>query len=388
MSETNFFGLDVSVFESVIAVGDTDARIALTRQLVALVADPATAPIEIQQVGPVLLRLAGDDDKAVRLVLAQEFASSNRIDAQLAFSIIADDDDIALPFLAQTKALSAAQITVIAKVGDEARQTTIVKRTDVPPEACELVIGQGSAVACVALLQNAAIMLEDMDFHVLYKRFGNNTDIVERLLARPAIPAEIRITQARRTAARMRQMMAERGWIAANDASDLCADAEDNAVMQVLVESDEAGRAKALAFMAAKKLLTPAFVVRSAALGQMTVVEASLAHLTGFTPTRTAEQMYHRHSASFKALFKRSGLPMTCFGMLRAACDVMIDTREEGLEISSSQFGGRVLEALMTRYEAMSPQERAKQIEYLGRYGEDKIRKVAKRLRADLVRAA
>ena len=44
--------------------------------------------------------------------------------------------------------------------------------------------------------------------------------------------------------------------------------------------------------------------------------------------------------------------------------------------------------ALLTRYEYMSAPERAKQIEYLGRYGQDRIRKIAKRLKADLVRAA
>ena len=67
---------------------------------------------------------------------------------------------------------------------------------------------------------------------------------------------------------------------------------------------------------------------------------------------------------------------------------MVIDVREEGLEITSSDFGARILEALMTRYEAMDATDRAKQIEYLGRYGEEKIRKVAKRLKADLVRAA
>jgi len=339
-------------------------------------------------VAPVLLRIASDDDKAVRRVLAEEFVTSTRINVDLAFSIIADDDDIALPFLAATRSMSAAQFYIIAKVGDEARQKVIVSRADVPAEVAELIVAQGNIEACMALLDNPAVVLEEMDFQVLYKRFGNNQEIVERLLARPNIPADIRITHARRTAARMRQMMAERGWIAANDASELCADAEDNAVMRVLVESDEKARAKALAFMASKNLLTPAFVVRCAALGQMSVVEAALAHLTGFTPQRTAQQMYDRHPASFKALFRRSGLPNSCQGMLRAACDVVIDTREEGLEISSTEFGARVLEALMTRYEAMTPQERAKQIEYLGRFGEEKIRKVAKRLKADLVRAA
>ncbi len=387
MSEVSV-GLDVSVFDSVIAMGDVDARIALTRQLVALVADLTTHEIEIKQVGPVLLRLASDESKAVRKVLAEEFATSGRIDAELAFSIVADDDDIALPFLATTKSLSAAQLGVIAKVGDDTRQKVIVSRPDLSAEAADVIVGQGGLEACALLLDNPAVVLEDMDFQVLYKRFGNSAEIVERLLARPNIPADIRITQARRTAARMRQMMAEKGWIAANDASELCADAEDNAVMQVVADCDEQSRSKALAFMAAKNLLTPAFVVRCAALGQMTVVEASLAHLTGFTPSRTAQQMYDRHPASFKALFRRSGLPNSCLGMLRASCDVVIDTREEGVEISSSEFGARVLEALMTRYEAMSPQDRAKQIEYLGRFGEDKIRKVAKRLKADLVRAA
>ena len=388
MSDVVLAGLDVSVFESVIAVGDADARVALTRQLVALVADPATPEIEIQQVGPVLLRLASDNDKIVRRVLAEEFATSNRIEAELAFSIVADDDDIALPFLTTTAALSAAQFAVIIRVGDEARQMIIAARRDISADVADHIIGQANLAVCTALLQNPSVVLEEADFHILYKRFGSNAEIVERLLVMTNIPPDIRITQARRTAARMRQMMAEKGWIAANDAHELCADAEDNAVMQVLVESDVSGRAKALTFMAAKKLLTPAFIVRCAALGQMAVVEAALAHLTGFTPKRTAQQMYDLHPASFKALFRRCGLPMSCQGMLRAACDVVIDTREEGLEISSSEFGARVLEALMTRYEAMPPQERAKQIEYLGRFGEEKIRKVAKRLKADLVRAA
>jgi len=388
MSEVQSVGLDVTIFESVIAIGDADARVALTKQLVALVSDTSTPPVEIQQVGPILLKLAADDDKKVRRVLAEEFANSGRIDAELAFSIVADDDDIALPFLADTRALSAAQLCIIAKVGDEIRQKVIAARPDVPTEVADHIIGQGGLESCAVLLDNPSVLLEELDFHVVYKRFGHNAEIVERLLAKANIPAEIRITQARRTAVRMRQMMAEKGWIAANDASDLCADAEDNAIIQVLVESDVSQRAKALAFMAAKKLLTPALVVRCAALGQMTVVEAALAHLTGFTPQRTAQQMYDKHPASLKALFRRSGLPASCQGMLRAACDVVIDTREEGLSISSSEFGARVLEALMTRYEAMTPQERAKQIEYLGRFGEDKIRKVAKRLKADMVRAA
>ena len=49
---------------------------------------------------------------------------------------------------------------------------------------------------------------------------------------------------------------------------------------------------------------------------------------------------------------------------------------------------GQLGQRFDTRYEYMSAAERAKQVEYLGRYGQDRIRKIAKRLKADLVRAA
>ena len=54
----------------------------------------------------------------------------------------------------------------------------------------------------------------------------------------------------------------------------------------------------------------------------------------------------------------------------------------------AEEFGRRLLEALMTRYENLSSADRTKQIEYLGRYGDDRVRKIARRLKADMVRAA
>ena len=381
-------GLDVSVFEGVLSVGDVDARAALARQLGALISDPTTPDVEIQQATPVLLRLTMDKEKQVRQALAEELYADGRISPDVAFAVVADEDDVALPFLARTQALDPHLLFAILKVGDEPRQATIAARRDLSAEAAVFIIKSGSLGAALALFDNPVVALEPADCRLLYHRFSGSQEMVERLLLRNDLPLDVRITQARRAAQRVRQMMAERGWSAANDAADLCAEAEDNAVMQVLIEASPAERAVAMAFLASKNMLTPALVLRAAATGQMSVVEAALAHLSDNAQPRTAALMYSVGTSNFKSLFRRSGLPQSCHGILRAACDVVIDMREEGLEITSSDFGARMLEALMTRYEAMDGADRAKQIEYLGRYGEDKIRKVAKRLKADLVRAA
>lgn len=388
MSEIAEVGLDVSIFLAVLEEGDVEARIALARQLSMLLCDQETPAFEREQVVPVILKLTVDPARDVRSVLAHELSSEPKLHADIVFSIIADEDVISLPFLSLTPALNAWHMMAVLRVGDVPRQATVAGRSDITAEAAAYIIKSSPMATAVALMDNDAVQLEATDHHVLYERFGQNAEVMERLLAEPDLPLDIRITQAKRTASRMRQLMAEKNWVPANDASELVADAEDNAILRILIDADPAERARATSFLAAKNMLTPALIVRSASIGEMVVVEGALAHLSGNSAKRAAEIMYSRSQVSFKSIFNKSGLPQSCFGILKAACDVRNEAKDEGLPLDSEGFGRRVLEALMTRYENMGSADRAKQIEYLGRYGQDRIRKIARQLKADLVRAA
>ena len=388
MSEEFIEGLDVSVLAAVLDDGDAKARMTLAKQLALLLADAETPPIEREQVTPIVLKLTVDSASDVRSLLALELVDNEKLHADIVFSIIADDDEIALPFLAQTPSLNEWHMMAVLKVGDVARQTTVAKRDDLTTEAANFIIKSAPLATALALFDNPIVQLEASDYQTLFLRFGQSTEMTELLLARPDLPLEIRITQAKRAASRMRQMMAERGWVAANDATELVSDAEENAVLRILIDADARDRARATAFLAVKNMLTPALILRAASMGEMAVVESALAHLSGTSAQRTGELMYSRSQLSFKSIFNKSGLPQSCFGILKAASEVVVEAREEGMPLSAEAFGRRVLEALLTRYEYMSAPERAKQIEYLGRYGQDRIRKIAKRLKADLVRAA
>ena len=46
------------------------------------------------------------------------------------------------------------------------------------------------------------------------------------------------------------------------------------------------------------------------------------------------------------------------------------------------------VEALMTRYETIPVKERTRHLEYVGRFAAERARLIAKRLKADLIRAA
>lgn len=388
MSEEFVAGLDVSVLEAVLDAGDCASRLILANQLALLLEDEDTPPVECEQVTPIVLKLTVDPDKNIRIVLASQLVTIVKLHADIVFSIIADDDDISLPFLASTPALNEWHMMAVLRVGDEVRQTTVAKRQDLTSEAANYIIKSGTLAAALALFENPIVQLETTDYQTLFQRFGQSAEMIEQLLSRRDLPLDIRITQAKRSASRMRQLMAERGWVAANDASELVSDAEETAVLRILIEANAAERVKATTFLATKNMLTPALIVRAASTGEMAVVEYALAHLSGHSPQRAAELMYSRSQISFKSIFNKSGLPQSCFGILKAASEVVVEAREEGLPLDAEAFGRRVLEALLTRYEYMGSVERAKQVEYLGRYGQDRIRKIAKRLKADLVRAA
>ena len=237
-------GLDVTVLEAVLECGQIEARQALARQLAGLLDDAETPDVEREQVMPVLLKLVTDPERAVRSTLAEELVNVAKLHQDMIFAVIADEDAIALPFLAQTPALNSWHMQAILRVGDDARQKTVASRADISPDAISFIVRAGSSVAVQALLSNIKAKLRPQDLQQIYARLGNNADVADRLLARSDLPLDIRILQARRAAVRMRQMMAERGWMPANDASDLVADAEEGAVLQVLKEADAAGRVR------------------------------------------------------------------------------------------------------------------------------------------------
>jgi uncharacterized protein (DUF2336 family) len=378
--------LDVAVLEAVVDTGGEEARVTLTRQLCTLIADADTPQAERDAVLPVMLKLAMDEAYCVRATLAEELMSIPTVHADLLFCVIAGEDEIALPFLKVTPALSPWHMLAVLRVGDEARQCAVASRSDITAEAAAYIVKSSPAAVVLKLLENEVVSIEQSDMQTLYARLGQVGEVVDKLLALPNLPLDIRITQAKRAATRMRQMMAERSWLPANDASEIVADAEENAVLQVLSSAPSGELVKAIAFLASKNLLTPALIIRAACLGEMRVVEASLAHLSGHAPARAAAMIYAR--SGMKSMVSKCGLPPSCSGLLVAFADVVMEAREEGISLGRESFGRRLLEALMTRYEMLTPQDRAKQIEYVSRFAEDRVRKIARQLKADFQRAA
>lgn len=372
----------------VIENGDAMAKARLAVQLGGFLKAEDTSDGDREQVLPIILKLCVDPVRDVRRALVASLLDFAGLHADVVFSIIADEDEIALPFLAATPALNHWHMLAILRVGDERRQQVLVMRSDLSAEALAFAVKAAPLDVCLTAFTNPVLQFRPEHYQTLYERFSQSAEMVELLLSRPDLPLDLRIVQAKRAASRMRMLMAERGWVAMDDASELVEDAEETAILRILVEARQPELAKAIPFLVSKNMLTPSIIVRSAALGEMRIVQWALAHLSGVNLTRAHDMMFGRSFGGIKSLAAKSGLPSTCIGILQAACDVVKDHQEEDSPLDPESFGRRLIEALMTRYESMSNVDRTRNLELIGRYAEDKVRRIATRLRADMSRAA
>lgn len=380
------FGLDIQVFMDVIACGDAARRTSLALQITRFLADPATPAGEREQILPVARRLAADADMSVRGAFVEALSRLTSLDADLLFTIVSDAEEIALPFLAATPALDSLRMLAVLRAGGEARQAVIATRPDVSPEAVDVITRELGLAVNVLLLENPAARLGHTQFRTLYQRFGTDPDMLQLLLARPDLPPVIRIVQARRAASNINALLAERAWLPAGQVASLVHDAEQNATLEIIAGAAPHDLPQAIAFLIDNDMLTPSLIVHAACQGAMEVVAECLAGLSRQPLRRVEEQIYGR--GRFRALHARCGLPQSCFWTLQAACDVAADEREDGLRLSAEEFGARIVETLLTRYEAMPPAEQPGNLDFVGRYAAETARHLATRLRADLQRAA
>lgn len=380
-------GLDTTVFDAVIESGDIVACRRLAVELAAFLADPAAPAAERKAVMPSVLRLAGLADIELRRELGARLSRCQMLRADIVFTLAADEDEIALPFLATALALDRWRMLAILQVGDEVRQAAIAGRPDVHPEAVTAIAGTCQPKAVAALLDNRACRPRPSDYRRIYERFEAEPEIIERLLDQAEFPPELRILHARHAAGRVQAMLAERHWMEPEEAELSLADAEEAAILSILEDSEPRHLDRLIAFLSARDMLHASLILRAACRGRMEIVERALAWLSSLPRGRIHALIAGHGSLALKGVFGAAGLPAAFFPLFKAA---VVAWRQlgPGSSLPTEDFGGNVVEALMTCFPDMAGPERARLLELISRFTDGRTRALAHRLRDKLLEAA
>ncbi len=380
--------LDVSIFENVMRSDNVADRLALTRQLCDLLNDPHSSVDECLQVMPIVTKLACDVDIQIRNIIANRLLKTDGLSANLIFAIIADEDDIAIPFARLNPSLDDSVMKTILAVGDLKRCKAVAARSNVGPGAVRKIITDGSEEIVLELLRNEKIRLGAGYCRKLYNRFHGSPEVCAILMDLPHLPCEIALVHNQRTALEMRKSAQYQGWVADFRSDDYISDEEEVNALRILKKVDDKKLKSVVALMSQRGMLTTSLLLRAGMNGYLPFFEWALAYLANVSLRRVRKATGTMSARTVTALVRRAGIPQDAHVLVHAICQVSAATGAAGKQADADAFGRALVEIIMTRHAADNEHERLRIVSLLSQLTQGRTRTLVSRLSDGMSRVA
>ena len=380
--------LDVSVFENVMRSGNVADRLALTRQLCDLLNDPHSSADECLQVMPILAKLACDVDIHIRNIIANRLVKTDGLSANLIFAIVADEDDIAIPFIGLNPSLDDSVMKTILAVGDLKRCRAVAARSNVGPGAVRKIITDGSEEIVLELLGNEKIRLGAGYCRKLYNRFHGSPKVCAILMDLPHLPCEIALVHNQRSALEIRKTTQYQGWVADFRSDDYISDEEEVNALRILKKLDDKKLQPVVALMSQRGMLTTSLLLRAGMNGYLPFFEWALAYLANVSLRKVRKATGTMSARTVTTLLRRAGIPQDAHVLVHAICQVSAATGAAGKQADADAFGRALVEIIMTRHAADNEHERLRIVSLLSQLTQGRTRTLVSRLSEGMSRVA
>lgn len=381
-------GLDTTIFEKVIDHGPIEDRLALARQLCALVNDETTVTVDCRAVMPALTRLACDRDRQVREILHTALAGNERVSADVIFALVADDDELALKFIASSPAFNCNIQCAVLTVGDAQRCAAIAARADVTAAAVRKIVNDGLEGTVIALLKNKAVRLGAGYCRKLYNRFHDAPKLCASLMETPYLPPEIALVHNKRSSDQMRRSARLQGWVADVRSDDYISDNEEQVALRILSDVPDDKMGNIVALMSTHNMLTTSLLLRAGINGHLPFLEWAFAYLANVSMRRVRMATARSSERAALALLRRAGIPEDTHGLFLAICMVSSATGAAGKKADPDAFGRALVEVTVTRMAASEPHERQHVVQILAQFSQGRTRTLVSRLDDGYARVA
>jgi uncharacterized protein (DUF2336 family) len=219
----------------------------------------------------------------------------------------------------------------------------LARRPNLARQAAATLAETGEHDAVLSLIGNLDVDLPAELLGRILTRFNDDASVRDALLARAALPANLR---ARIAVAAAKDLSIEASlWMAPERAEHLAREARDQAICLIASSCGKDERAELARALRTAGALTPALLLRSLLGGERTLFAAAMAELSGLPLSRVVGFMLRPRAQGFAALARRAGLKKSLMPAFCAALEASktylgktyLGTVGEGLKLSLVQ---------------------------------------------------
>jgi len=298
--------------------------------------------------------MARDAAGMVRRALATTLQNSPRLPREIALKLARDIDEVAIPVLARSPALSEDDLLALLEAAPPIRQAAVASRPDVPERVCAVLAEKGEPPAVQILCENEGARLSEPVLDRLLDRFSEDDSIKGALIDRSVLPVRIAERLVSLTTGEIFDRLVNRHELSAQLAIEIANGARERATLDLVEQAGlSSDPERFVQQLNLNGRLNPSLIMRGLCLGHMQFVEYALAELAGVPRSKAWLMIHDAGALGLKTIIERAGLPAGLYPAFRLALEVYHQTETEGGLLGRERFRRRLLERILTRFQAI-----------------------------------
>ena len=352
--------------------GDTpEQRASVAHRLCRRIALDVLSDDERKYAEEIMAILAADAADLVRRTLSVTLRNSPILPREIALKLAQDIEAVAIPVLQDSPVFTDEDLIELVLSVTAAKQAAIAARDNVSVTLTEVISEHGAVEAVRALASNTGAEYTDRAYEDTLRRFGSDEIVQTGLIRRDFIPTHIAEKMVALVSGQLFDMLVNRHELPAQMAIDLAAGARERATVDLV---EQAGRSNDLPrFVGQLNLngrLSHSLLMRALCCGQMPFVEHALAELSGVAHQRVWLMIHDAGPLGLQAVFDRAGLPRKMLPAFKAAVNVFHETSYDGGPNDRARFRARMIERVLTQFQAIPKEDLEYLLEKLDYYSE------------------
>jgi len=352
--------------------GETsEERASIAHRLCRRIATDPLTDEERTHADEIISILAEDTADLVRRTLAVALRNSPRLPRAVALQLAQDIESVALPVLEYSPSFTDEDLIELVLAVTDSKQAAIASREKVNAELCEVISEHGAASAVGVLARNRGANWTSAAFEHSIRRFRDNDDVKEAIIRREHIPVHIAEKLVSLVSGQVFDLLVNRHELPAQIAIDLAAGARERATIDLVEQADRSQDMQHFVHqLDLNGRLTHSLIMRALCVGHMKFVEHALAELSGVPYNRVWLMVHDAGSRGLAAIFDRAGLPRKLLPAFKAAVNVFHETELDGEANDKARFRARMIERVLTQFQAIPKDDLDYLLEKLDIYSE------------------
>lgn len=245
----------------------------------------------------------------VRETLAFELRTCPDLPKTVIAKIVCDIDDIAVPFLRISPALTDELMAELVPLLSDNAQLTVASREDIGEHTCKELMNFGERKTILALLGNPGVKVDEDFVHQLNMRFEGDQNLMNTVAKRDNISLSIIKLIIDKVSEHFRNELVARYGIQYQDAGDHVQNSAYETIWKRLCSVSPAQIHAQVIDLRANKQLPPELILAMAERGSASFLESSLALEAGKTLLEIRETLQLGNPRLSIELIKAAGIP-------------------------------------------------------------------------------